>query len=131
MLASLPLYLGFLGITVGLLAAALAIYVMLTPYKEISLIRQGNRAAAYSLGGTAIGMAIVLYSTASGTFVLLELAVWGAIGLLGQLAAFLVVSLLILPKFKEGIEADNAAYGIVLGAFSVAMGILNAGALSA
>lgn len=131
MLATLPLYLGFLGTTLGLLIAALAIYVMLTPYKEISLIRQGNRAAAYSLSGTAVGMAIVLYSTASSTFMLLELVVWGAIGLLGQLAAFLVVSLLILPKFREGIEQDNVAYGIVLGALSVAMGILNAGALSA
>src|SRR6187551_2411061 len=107
MLTTLPLYLGFLGTTLGLLIAALAAYVMLTPYKEISLIRKGNGAAAYSLGGTAVGMAIVLYSTASGTFDLVELAVWGAIGLLGQLAAFLVVSLVILPKFRQGIEEDN------------------------
>ena len=90
MLAALPLYFAFLGTTVGLLAAALAIYVMLTPYHEITLIRQGNRAAACSLAGTAIGMAIVLFSTASGTFALVELAVWGSIGLLSQLAAFFV-----------------------------------------
>jgi putative membrane protein len=130
MLTTLPLYLAFLGTTVVLLIAALAIYVMLTPYKEISLIRNGNRAAAYSLGGTAAGMAIVLHSTASGTFIVLELAVWGAIGLAGQLLAFLAVSFLI-PRLRQGIEEDNVAYGIVLGAFSIAMGILNAGALSA
>jgi putative membrane protein len=130
MLTSLPLYLAFLGTTLALLLAALTIYVMLTPYREITLIRQGNRAAAYSLGGTAIGMAIVLYSTASGTFSVLELAMWGAIGLVGQLAAFVVISL-VIPRFKQGMEEDNAAYGIVLGAFSLAVGILNAGALSA
>lgn len=130
MLATLPLYLAFLGTTVVLMIAALAIYVMLTPYKEITLIRNGNRAAAYSLGGTVMGMAIVLHSTASGTFIVLELAVWGAIGLAGQLLAFLAVSLLI-PRLRQGIEADNIAYGIVLAAFSIAMGILNAGALSA
>ena len=130
MLTTLPLYLAFLGTTVVLLIAALAIYVMLTPYKEISLIRNGNRAAAYSLGGTAAGMATVLHSTASGTFIVLELAVWGAIGLAGQLLAFLAVSFLI-PRLRQGIEEDNVAYGIVLGAFSIAMGILNAGALSA
>lgn len=129
MLAALPLYFAFLGTTLGLLALALAIYVMLTPYHEITLIRQGNRAAACSLGGTAIGMAIVLFSTASGTFALIELAVWGSIGLLSQLAAFLIVSLMI-PKFRQGIEQDNVGYGIVLGGFSIAMGILNAGALS-
>lgn len=129
MLAALPLYLAFLGATLALLVVALAIYVMLTPYREITLIRQGNRAAACSLGGTALGMAIVLFSTASGTFEVLELAVWGGIGLVGQLAAFLVVSLMI-PRFRQGIEEDNVAYGIVLGALSIAMGILNAGALS-
>lgn len=129
MLAALPLYLAFLGATLALLVAALTIYVMLTPYREITLIRQGNRAAACSLGGTAIGMSIVLFSTASGTFEVRELAVWGGIGLLSQLAAFLAVSA-IIPRFRQGIEEDNVAYGIVLGALSVAMGILNAGALS-
>lgn len=129
MLAALPLYFAFLGATLGLLAAGLAIYVLLTPYREITLIRSGNRAAACSLGGTAVGMSIVLFSTASGTFNLIELVTWGSIGLVCQLAAFLVVSMM-LPRFKQGIEQDNMGYGIVLGAFSVAMGILNAGALS-
>jgi putative membrane protein len=129
MLAALPLYLAFLGATLGLLAVGLGIYVMLTPYREITLIRNGNRAAACSLGGTAVGMSIVLFSTASGTFNLLELVIWGSIGLVCQLAAFLIVSVM-LPRFRQGIEQDNVGYGITLGAISVAMGILNAGALS-
>ncbi len=129
MLANLPLYLTFLATTVGLLAVAMAAYVMITPYKEIALIRQGNSAAAYSLGGTSIGMAVVLFSTASGTFEVTELAVWGAIGLVGQLFMFGVVSVL-LPGLRQGIENDKASYGITLGMLSIAMGILNAGALS-
>ncbi len=129
MLATLPLYLAFLGTAVALLIVALTIYVWLTPYREIALIRQGNRAAAYSLSGTAVGMAIVLFSTASSTFEVVELAVWGGIGLVGQVLVFIAVSLLI-PGLKKGLEEDNIAYGIILGAFSVAMGILNAGALS-
>lgn len=130
MLATLPLYLVFLGTVVGLLAVGLGIYIMITPYQEIRLIRGGNRAAACSLGGTAIGMALVLHSTASGTFDALELAVWGAIGLAGQLLVFLIVSFLV-PRLRQGIEEDNIAYGILLAALSIAMGILNAGALSA
>jgi putative membrane protein len=103
---------------------------MITPYHEIRLIRQGNKAAAYSFGGTAIGMAIMLYSTASGTFSVLELAAWGGVGLVGQILVFVVVSLLI-PGLKQGIEEDKTSQGILLGALSIAMGILNAGALTA
>jgi len=129
MLATLPLYLSFLGTNVALLAVALSAYVLITPYKEITLIRQGNAAAAYSLGGTSIGMAVVLFSTASGTFNVAELAAWGAIGLVGQLFMFLVVSRL-LPGLSKGVEDDKISYGITLGMLSIAMGILNAGALS-
>ena len=129
MLANLPLYLAFLGTSLGLLVVALTIYVMLTPHHEIRLIREGNVAAAASLGGTAIGMAIVLYSTASSTFSIVELAVWGGLGLVGQLFVFFVVSL-VIPGLKQGIEDNRVSYGVVLGALSIAMGILNAGALT-
>jgi putative membrane protein len=129
MLANLPLYLAFLGTSLGLLVIALTIYVMLTPHHEIRLIREGNVAAAASLGGTAIGMAIVLYSTASSTFSILELAVWGGLGLVGQLFVFFIVSI-VIPGLKQGIEDNRVSYGVVLGALSIAMGILNAGALT-
>ena len=129
MFASLPLYLVFLGTALGLFAIALGIYLQVTPFHEIRLIRQGNSAAAVSLGGTAIGMAIVLHSAASGTFNAVELAVWGGVGLIGQIVVFLIV-MLILPDLKKGINDDKLGYGILLGALSIAMGILNAGALS-
>jgi len=129
MFATLPLYLAFLGTAVVLLAVALAIYLQVTPFHEIRLIRAGNSAAAVSLGGTAIGMAVVLFSAASGTFVVSELAVWGALGLVGQIAVFLVVNLL-LPDLKQGLNDNKMGYGILLGALSIAMGILNAGAMS-
>jgi putative membrane protein len=129
MLATLPLYLSFLGTAVGLLAVAMAAYVMVTPFKEITLIRDGNTAAAYSLGGTSIGMAVVLFSTASGTFNVAELATWGAVGLAGQIFMYVVVMGL-LPGLRQGIEDNKESYGITLGMLSIAMGILNAGALS-
>lgn len=130
MFTDLPLYLAFLATAVGLLVVAMAIYLMITPYHEIRLIRQGNQAAAYSFGGTAIGMAIVLHGTASGTFDVMELAAWGGVGLVGQIVVFLAVSVMI-PGLRKGLEEDQVAYGVLLGALSIAMGILNAGALSA
>ena len=127
MLTALPLYLAFLGTAVALLALALTAYLMVTPHHEIRLIRGGNRAAACSFGGTAIGMAIVLYSTASSTFEVVELA--SGADCLSAAPGVSCVSMMV-PKLRQGIEADNVAYGILLGALSIAMGILNAGALS-
>ena len=129
MFADLPLYLAFLGTALALFVAALGIYLVITTPHELRPIRAGNKAAAYAFGGTAIGMAVVLYGTASSTFLVVELAAWGAVGLIGQLVVYFVVSLMI-PGLKEGLEEDRTSYGILLGGLSIAMGILNAGALS-
>jgi putative membrane protein len=129
MFESLSLYAQFLGACVLLMGVALAIYILITPFQEIRLIRQGNTAAAISLSGTAIGMALVLNSTASSTFDIVEMIVWGGIGLIGQLLA-LFLAMVILPGLRDGITNDKVGYGVFLGGLSVAMGILNAGAMS-
>ena len=129
MIDSLPQYALFLGSSLGLLAVALGIYMLVTPFREIELIRNGNSSAAISFSGTAIGMALVLHSTASSTFDIMEMIVWGAIGLVGQLVALFIVTMLI-PGLHDGITKDKTGYGILLGGLSVAMGILNAGAIS-
>jgi putative membrane protein len=129
MIDSLPQYALFLASSLGLLAVAMGIYMLITPFKEIELIRNGNSAAAISFSGTAIGMGLVLHSTASGTFDIMEMIIWGGIGLVGQLVALVVVMLLI-PGLHDGITKDKTGYGILLGGLSVAMGVLNAGAIS-
>ena len=113
MIDSLPQYAMFLGSSLGLLAVALGIYMLVTPFKEIELIRNGNSAAA----------------TASSTFEITEMIVWGGIGLVGQLVALFIVTMLI-PGLHDGITKDKTGYGILLGGLSLAMGVLNAGAIS-
>lgn len=130
MFETLPLYLAFFGTALALLVLGLTVYAWITPYAEFRLIRAGNRAAAFSYGGTAIGLAITLTSVASHTWKVAELAAWGAVGLAAQILTFIVVAFL-LRGFKQAIIEDRVGYGIALGAFSVAVGILNAGALSA
>lgn len=129
MLQNVGLYFGFLATIVALFVGGLAVYLVVTPYHEMKLIRDGNRAAATSFGGTAIGFAIALSSVAHGTYSLVELAVWGVIGLLSQIVVFLIVSR-VLPDFRGCIERDQLSYGILMGAISIATGILNAGSLS-
>jgi putative membrane protein len=130
MFATLPLYLQFLGTSVALVALGLLAYVWATPHREFELIRAGNRAAALSFGGTVIGLAYAINSQSSSTMYVAELAAWGAVAVLIQIAIFFVVSRLLLRDFKAQIEKDNVAYGIVMGLISIAVGVLNAGALS-
>jgi putative membrane protein len=126
--ASVKLYVVFFGVSVALWVLALVIYSLVTPVRELKLIGQGNRAAACSLGGAAMGLAIVIGACSTITDVPRELAVWAGLGALFQIIAF-VVAALILPGFRKGITEDKTSYGIFLGAVSVAIGVLNAGAL--
>ena len=48
-LATLPNFLAYLGTAIVLLAVFVTIYVYVTPYDEINLIRNNNTAAAISL----------------------------------------------------------------------------------
>lgn len=135
MLANLPLYLAFIGTSVGLLLVAIVIYKAITPFDELRLIRAGNRAAAISLGGTGIGLALTLHAIGSATWSVLDLAVWGAIALVVQLLTYALVATLLVglgqrARIKEAIEADRVGYGILLGAAAIIVGILNAAALS-
>lgn len=128
-MSNLPLYLAYVGTAVALLVVFTAIYVVITPYREFTLIRNGNKAAAISLGGTQIGFGLVLASTASHSVSLTDMAMWAAVALAFQLGAFFVVAL-ILKEFREAIESGKESYGILLAAISITVGLINAGAVS-
>jgi putative membrane protein len=129
MLEAFPLYLAYMFSSVAMLAATVAIYAWITPYDELRLIRAGNTAAALSLGGTTIGLALPLWSVATYSYGLLDLVIWGGVALAFQVAAFYAATLL-LKGFREGIEADRVGYGALLGAVSIAVGLVNAGSLA-
>jgi putative membrane protein len=122
-------YAAFLGTSLALLIVATTVYVMITPLHEVRLIRDGNKAAALSLSGAVIGLALTLFGVASSTFVVMELLAWGAVGVALQVAAYVIISF-VLPDYRRKIENDQVSYGIAGAAFSIAVGILNAGAIA-
>jgi len=122
-------FLIYLGIALLLLGLFIAIYIRITPYHEIALIRAGNMAAAYSLSGTLIGFTIPLASAITHSVNPVDMAVWGVVALVVQLFAFLVARLL-LPHLNEDIPAGNQATGFFLGALSLGIGVLNAACMS-
>lgn len=125
----LPAFITYFLIAVALLAAFLSIYVRLTPYREFALIRDGNTAAAISLSGTIIGLAIPLASAIEESGHLVDLALWGCVACAVQLGAY-VVARLLFPHLAEDIPAGKAAPAIFLAALSVAVGLLNAASMT-
>ena len=122
-------FLIYLAIAATLLAVFVAIYVRITPYREIGLIREGNMAAAFSLSGTLIGMAIPLANAIEFSINPVDMAIWGFIALAIQLLVF-VVARIALPHIAQDIPAGKQASGFFLGAISIAAGILNAACMT-
>ena len=122
-------FLIYLGISAVLLAVFAAIYVRITPYREVALIRDGNMAAAFSLSGTLIGMAIPLANAIEFSVNPVDMAIWGFIALAIQLVVFLIARI-VLPHIAQDIPAGKQASGFFLGAISIAAGILNAACMT-
>lgn len=102
-----------------------AIYVRITPYRELPLIRSGNSAAALSLSGAILGFVIVLGAVIIHSVSLIDLMIWGVVAALTQMVAYAAVRLLI-ADIAQGIEQNQLGHGIFLGACSLATGILAA-----
>jgi putative membrane protein len=128
-IGGLPAFLLYLATCLALLALFLAIYIWITPYHELALIREGNSAAAASLAGTIIGFAIPLAHAVALSVNLADMALWGFIALVVQLLVFFAVTRLI-PDIARDIPAGKLAPGILLGALSLATGILNAACMT-
>ena len=105
------------------------IYTRLTPYDEVTLIRGGNSAAALSLGGTLIGFSLPITSALLHTPDYYQFLGWAAGAMLVQILVFQIATRL-LKMSKDQIEADNSAFGGLLGAISISIGLVNAGSIS-
>ena len=107
------------------------IYQMVTPYHESSLIREGNAAAAVSLGGALIGFVLPLASALSQTVSLAEFAAWATLAGVIQIVAFIVVSRLVYKGLAARIEAGEMAAALYMASISIGVGLLNAACMTA
>ena len=122
-------YLLHLATAIALVMAFFVVYTRMTPYDEVHLIREGNAAAALSLGGTLLGFSVTVASALTHTGNYYQFVGWGAVGMALQLLVFIVATRL-LRMSKDQIEANNCAFGGLLGAISLSIGLINAGSIS-
>lgn len=125
-LANFALY---FGIALVALLAFKLLYTLFTPYDDWKLVKEQNSAAACALGGATIGFSIALSSAIAESISLVDFAIWAVVALVAQLIAYLLVRLF-MPKISQRIQDGEVPAGIVLGAVSIAIGILNAASMT-
>ena len=128
-LAGLPAFLLYFSLAMALLGLFIAVYVAVTPYKELTLIREGNAAAALSLGGAVVGFVLPLARAVTQSVSALDLVVWGLVALVVQVVVFFVVGKLV-PRFAEAIKDGRTSAAILLAALAIGVGLLNAAAMT-
>ncbi|CAN5537708.1 DUF350 domain-containing protein [soil metagenome] len=114
--SGLPLTLMHAAITLVMLVVGTALYALLTPHKEIKLIREGNAAAALSLGGVMVGLAIPLATSLRASVSPLEIVLWGVTTIFVQLLVFRVTDMLLKGLPERINEGEVAAAALLVGA---------------
>jgi len=128
-LSELPWFLAFMATAMALTLFYVVIYMWVTPHDEIKLIRENNMAASLAFAGSLVGFCLPLASAIANSGALVDVAVWGVVALLVQIAVFYLVCLPI-PKISERIEKGEMASGLWLGATSLTGGLLNAASMT-
>jgi putative membrane protein len=106
-----------------------AVYLKVTPFDELALIRDGNIAALLSFSGALVGFCLTLASSIAHNATLIAVLVWALGAMIVQVLAYAVLTRLI-PGMNEAIEARNTAMGGLMGSASLVVGIINAACLT-
>ncbi|AYV46429.1 DUF350 domain-containing protein [Caulobacter flavus] len=104
------------GVTMAMLVAGAAIYILLTPHREIKLIREGNAAAALSLGGVMTGLAIPLAASLAASTSVIEILLWGVATLALQLLVFRLTDMMLKGLPERINEGEVSAAALLVGA---------------
>lgn len=119
----------YFGMSVAFVVLFLWIYTTVTPYNEIKLIREGNHAAAWSLGFTIMGFSLPLASAVIHSVHPWDLMLWAVIALVVQILVFVAMRF-VLPELTRHIAEGQVSSGAFLGCVSLAAGILNAACMT-
>lgn len=128
-ISGLPAFLAYMAAASGLVALYLVVYLSATAHREIALIRANNSAAALALGGSLIGYTLPLAAAITNAQTLLDCVIWGLVALVVQILIYFVVRL-ILPDLSRRIEAGEVSAALLIAAFSLAGGLVDAAAMT-
>jgi putative membrane protein len=122
------LYMGYVLAGLTLLAIFFFLYTRFTPYKEIELLKQGNRAVAYFLSGAMLGFSATIASSIFTNSKFPNFLAWSVGALVVQILVYVLLNR-VFSNLAKQIEENNAAVGILSGSAALCAGIINAACL--
>jgi putative membrane protein len=109
----------------------LVVVSLITPHRELELLRAGNLPCALAFGGKAIGMVLPIAAVARSAAGPLDQVIWCVVAIAVQLLAHVVLTTLLDGRLKQEIEEDKVGGAAVFIAFmQVGAGILNNAVMS-
>jgi putative membrane protein len=125
-----PITLLHAGVTLLMLLIGATVYSLLTPYKEIHQIREGNSAAAVAFGGVIIGLAIPLAASMAASTSVRDIVLWGGATIILQLFVFRLVDFL-LAGLPTRINEGEVSAAVLLVSAKLAAALVLAAAVAA
>lgn len=131
LLTAIGSFLLYFALAIGALILFKVIYTRITPHDEWKLIKEDhNVASAIAFGGAIVGFALALAGAITNSVSLGDFLIWAIVALFAQTLAFAVVRFVFMPKIVERIEQNEISAGIMLGAVSISVGLLNAASMT-
>lgn len=125
-----PLALGHAGVTLVMLILGATLYALLTPHKEITLIREGNAAAALSFAGVLVALTIPLSTALSTSNSLMDIVIWGTSATFVQLLVFRLTDF-VLHGLPQRIQEGEISAALLLVGAKIATALILSAAITA
>lgn len=139
--SSIGNFLLYMCVSLPLLGVGIYVFMLTTPYKEFRIIAAGAeindqhkvfaaKAAAYDIGGKIAGLAFVLASAIFHSANLVDLIIWGIIGMVFQVIVYYLFELITPFSVRQEIPKGNTSVGIFSAFVSIATGLVMAALIS-
>ncbi len=104
------------GVSLLILLAAVTVYALLSPHREVAQVRAGNGAASIALAGVILSLAAPLAVSLSASPSILEIVLWGVATSAVQPLLFRIVDLLLKELPTRVDRGDLTAAGLLTAA---------------
>ncbi|MBO8177279.1 DUF350 domain-containing protein [Aeribacillus pallidus] len=113
---------GYYSVVILCMIIFLAIFELVTKYRNWEEIKKGNMAVAMATGGKIFGIANIFRHSIQQHDTLFTMIMWGVFGFVLLLIGYFIYEFL-TPKFKidEEIEQDNRAVGFISMVISIGL----------
>ncbi|KAB7706005.1 DUF350 domain-containing protein [Bacillus aerolatus] len=121
---------GYYSVVVVCITLSLAVFELVTKYRNWEEIKKGNMAVAMATGGKIFGLSNIFRHSIAHNDSVLTMIGWGAFGFILLLVGYFIFEFL-TPRFKidEEIERDNRAVGFISMIISVGLSYVIGSAL--